>query len=260
MGITDAAAGDGRALVRELARASGTRLRHDNTEVPVDGGPFDRQTRVLRGGTAVRVRSNGRWMRVEVDRDGPFVVAIGRKDRIFPADLPAGAVDGLPLYVTARADDAERGAAVEWLKLQSDVLGRVKLESGEGILIAQNKVSALLRPTPLEAFMHRLDAVHDLAEALPSAPEADEGDTEVRMPAGLEALDDLAAVWAIDDDEDREELMDDASDAALEELYARVEPISPRSTRCSTRRTSRRRPDSKPQVASPKRRWKRVSS
>lgn len=228
MGITYVAAADGRVLVRELARASGTRTRLINKIMPsFDGGPFDLETKVQRRGIPVRVGSNGLWLTVEVGCDSPFAVAVGRMDRILPADQPAGAVDGLLLYMmSAGADEDDRQAPVEWLERHVDVLRRVGLERGEGILIAQNVILAGLRPSPLEAFMQRLDGVIDLAEGLPSGPEADghEGDTGMRMPSGLEALDDLATIWAIDDDADREELIDSASDAALKDLYARVRP------------------------------------
>lgn len=218
---------DGRALVRELARVSATMPQRFNRRVLGFGEEiFDVAAKIARHAGTVTAASNGSWMTLEHEREGPFIVSIGEKDRVILADEFVGEAHGLSLFMPGWTQGSDRRATLFWISHHGELLGRMGLNPPEFILVAKNQVFSGLRPTPLGRFLDRMDALLELAATLPLLPPTRSGcaNDQVEMPDQLRQLADLATAWALSDDVDRTERIEAASDGALEDLYARVAP------------------------------------
>jgi hypothetical protein len=162
--------------------------------------------------------SNGTWMQLRVGIETSLLFGAMRPIAYMglrTAVVPAGPI---PLFI----DNAAGAVALNaWLGADGHeaLLAALRLGDGEDLLVARNAIVVTFRTAGVRRHLDLLDAVSDLADALP--PDTSD-EAPAALPDALAHLQPLADRWAIDDDSDRAEAIETATDDDLRALVAAV--------------------------------------
>lgn len=212
--------GEVRAELAALARLVGASVRARNHHHPAVADPFTHVVRFDRRGHAIAWSANETHFLIEVEYPSGLIFAAGRPDLVVGARRPAGQTGGVAVFEAAVGGGAPLRA---WMAARGGTLTALDLAGDEQLLVAANRTTLIAAPRSLERDLERLDALCAMLDLLPGAdpggPMAGAG-----LPAELEPLQPLLAQWAIDDDEQRAQAIERASDRELAELSQAVGP------------------------------------
>lgn len=182
------------------------------------GGPY---RRVLRFGQPenLRWRASETHLRVEVEAASAFVFSLNHPSRHLlrttePLDHEA---KGLRIFVFG----GSRAQVKDWLLVADHAdLARAAAAKAHDILVARNNVIGRLEAASYE---ESWAVTEDLLALAASLPPDETSKPDVVLPTSFATLQPLL-VWAVDDDDLRARLIEDAPESALEALVSAVEP------------------------------------
>jgi hypothetical protein len=207
----------------ELASSLGSRVRTINL-LTRNAGTFREEVRFVRDGIPTWVESSGSYaaIRAKVELDSG-VWSVNEPDTIFFTKRPQKdpkSIGKWPLFV--HGDWSHAAEQILRSKSFQELLSQLDLKNGDSLHIYRNGVIFYSKPTAVPTFLDRaavfLEIVQELCNFAGVKEEA------IGLPAAFGDLNDLAQLWAISDDNDRADAIEEASVEALEELVRRVEP------------------------------------
>lgn len=201
-----------------LARGVGARVGTRNHRHPAVQGAFTRVCRFKFAGRRVACSTNGSVLLMEVEASSSIVLAAGRPDLVLQARKRFADVGSVPVFEAARGGGEALRA---WLNVPSHrrALAALALTEDEQLLVATNRTALIIWPAGVDRDQARLAALCAVVSLLPAEPSPPSP-----LPAGLQPLQPLLPLWAIDDDEERASVVEQASEAELEALWTSVEP------------------------------------
>ncbi len=212
-----------RLELRELARRTGGRTRSIKVRWPELTAVLDTECRFTSQGQTVRWSTNREIFCIEVERETTLGLAAGRPCPWMAMTQSIGWVGRVKVFASRRESSSPRS----WISQASNqtLLGNLRIEPNELLLIARNKTILVAEPAHIDADWERLENLLRLVSALPTAS-SHQLDVS-NYPPNLKKLSSLIGVWAISDDRLRADHIEAASNQELRRLAKAALPRLP---------------------------------
>jgi hypothetical protein len=191
---------------------------------PLPGDLFRDQISFERQGRKLKLRANADFIVVRISGNFDAAAACSVNRRAFSEKL-AERIPGFPLLpVFTSAANSNRSAFLNSAALQQ-ALGDLKLKEKESLHIYTDAIVLYLQRASLEEVMSAIALACTLADQLPPAVTQDLDLND--LPEKFKDLFGLIPKWAVSDDEERSEMLEEASRDALQAFVASVSPHIP---------------------------------
>ena len=230
-------------ILRDIGKQAGKRITATNLfDVNVCKSPYDprrpweivalpgdffrHKVNISFGKHKVTLRANGEFIAVEVtealDLD---ICSINRPERVYPLSQSPLRVPGFPsLPIFSRESNTNLRQFLHSAAL-TQALGRLQLTEHESLHINRGAIVLYLQRDSREKVMAAVEIACQLAEQFPRV-EDDNLDLS-GLPTKFESLLALIPKWALSNDEERSEMLEEASSDELKSFVATVTPYIP---------------------------------
>jgi len=229
------------AILKEIAKRSGKKIKTLNLfdpavcKSPLDpkrpwlmrplpGDLFRDQVSFEHQGRKLKLRANADFMVADICGNFDVAAACSINRRTFGKELKER-IPGFPsLPVFTSAANSDTNALLHSPILQR-ALGNLSLKEQESLHIHTDAIVLYLQRSSLEEVTSAITVACTLADELPLAVMQDPNLSD--LPEQFQVLNALVDKWAISDDEERTERINDASESELDRLVQSVIPLLP---------------------------------
>jgi hypothetical protein len=191
---------------------------------PLPGDLFRDQISFEQKGRKLKVRANADFIVAQMSGNFDAAMACSVNRRKFSEKLEER-IPGFPsLPVFASAANSNRSEFLNSAALQQ-ALGNLKLQEEESLHIYTNAIELYLQRASLEEVMSAIAVAGTLADQLPPSVTQDLDLND--LPEKFKDLFGLIPKWAVSDDEERSELLEETSRDALQAFVTTVSPHIP---------------------------------
>lgn len=193
-------------------------------KLPLPGDFFRKQLSVEYRGRKLRLRANSDFMVGQISGSfGVVAFSINRRDSGAPVSEIPLRVAGFPaLPVFARQSSGQLGGLLGSAAVRQ-TLEDLQLKEKESLHFGTDAIVFYLQRDSVGELMSAIDVACSLAEQLPVGNEDEDIDLDV-LPSEFKRLAPLIRKWGVTDDEERSELIEEASRATLQQLVKSVTP------------------------------------
>jgi hypothetical protein len=189
------------------------------------GDIFRRRLNITIGGRKIKLEANSDFIVMCVYGDFDVdVCSINRRDKMFQLKRNYLFVPDFPsLPVYSREPDTDLRPLLDSASLHR-ALKCIQLNDRESIHLYRNGIVTYLQRDSKDDVMSAVGCACELAEQLPTVKD---GLSLDQLPSKFSKLLDLIPKWAVSDDEQRNEMLEEMSSETLQSFVAKVSPFIP---------------------------------